>query len=44
MKNAVSGMTRLVALVITDVPEEIIASINRVKIISEIETLAVTSC
>jgi hypothetical protein len=44
MKNAVSGISRRVALVRTDVSKERVSSIIRVKIISELETtLAVTS-
>jgi hypothetical protein len=40
---ASSGMLRRVALVITDVSEEISASITRVKRIDELGTLAVAS-
>jgi hypothetical protein len=43
MKNIIFWDVMGVPLVITDVSEQYIASIFRVKIISELETLAVTS-
>jgi hypothetical protein len=45
MKNGVSGMLRRVALVRTDVSDELSASIIRVTRIGELgTTVAVTSC
>jgi hypothetical protein len=45
IKNASiwDGMRRCVALVTADVSEDLVASIIRVKIISELGTLAITS-